>query len=348
MAWSLPALLRRARRGALATRSTRCRFAHRARASSRSTTSRSRRDPAFMGRKDRSVFRRVVPARRSRCDARPHGLRAHEARSRRALRRAAGSASSSPRTASIRRSPRARASATTSSSSGRSRRGRTSSRRSRPRTRSGSRSSSSGRRRIAALAAELRRRGARLEGYVETERLAELYRGAACLVQSSPLRGLRAPRARGDGVRDAGRRGARSRARGGRGRRGGVRRRGASSPTGSARRSPSATGSSRRGSSAPGAFSWRATAERTLAVYREILETMKVSAVVVSHGHAAELEQLAARARRPGRRDARHRERPGLGRRAAGRRARAREPAPAPALGERQPRHRRDARASTS
>jgi alpha-1,3-rhamnosyl/mannosyltransferase len=45
----------------------------------------------------------------------------------------------------------------------------------------------------AALADELRRRGARLEGYVETARLADLYRGAACLVQSSRFEGFGLP-----------------------------------------------------------------------------------------------------------------------------------------------------------
>jgi len=44
-----------------------------------------------------------------------------------------------------------------------------------------------------ALAAELRRRGARLEGYVEPKRLAELYRGAACLVQTSRYEGFGLP-----------------------------------------------------------------------------------------------------------------------------------------------------------
>ena len=44
-----------------------------------------------------------------------------------------------------------------------------------------------------ALAEELRRRGARLEGYVATERLAELYRGAACLVQASSYEGFGLP-----------------------------------------------------------------------------------------------------------------------------------------------------------
>ena len=44
-----------------------------------------------------------------------------------------------------------------------------------------------------ALAEELRQRGARLEGYVEPERLAELYRGAACLVQPSRFEGFGLP-----------------------------------------------------------------------------------------------------------------------------------------------------------
>ncbi len=44
-----------------------------------------------------------------------------------------------------------------------------------------------------ALADELRRRGARLVGYVEPERLAELYRNAACLVQPSRFEGFGLP-----------------------------------------------------------------------------------------------------------------------------------------------------------
>jgi glycosyltransferase involved in cell wall biosynthesis len=44
-----------------------------------------------------------------------------------------------------------------------------------------------------ALAGELRRRGARLLGYVTTERLADLYRGAVCLVQSSRYEGFGLP-----------------------------------------------------------------------------------------------------------------------------------------------------------
>ena len=43
------------------------------------------------------------------------------------------------------------------------------------------------------VAAELRAGGARLEGYVTVERLAELYRGAACLVQSSRYEGFGLP-----------------------------------------------------------------------------------------------------------------------------------------------------------
>jgi glycosyltransferase involved in cell wall biosynthesis len=42
-------------------------------------------------------------------------------------------------------------------------------------------------------AAQLREGGARLEGYVEVERLAELYRGAACLVQPSRYEGFGLP-----------------------------------------------------------------------------------------------------------------------------------------------------------
>jgi glycosyltransferase involved in cell wall biosynthesis len=44
-----------------------------------------------------------------------------------------------------------------------------------------------------ALAVELRRGGARVEGYVDTTRLVELYRGAACLVQASLHEGFGLP-----------------------------------------------------------------------------------------------------------------------------------------------------------
>jgi glycosyltransferase involved in cell wall biosynthesis len=122
-----------------------------------------------------------------------------------------------------------------------------------------------------ALADELRRRGARVEGYVETERLAELYRGAACLVQTSSFEGFGLPMIEAmasgtpvvavrepaleevaggaaivvdegslaDGIRDA-----------------------------LAQRERLAAAGLERAR----AFSWRASAERTLAVYREILD----------------------------------------------------------------------------
>jgi glycosyltransferase involved in cell wall biosynthesis len=44
-----------------------------------------------------------------------------------------------------------------------------------------------------ALAEELRRRGARVVGYVEPDRLAELYRNAACLIQPSRFEGFGLP-----------------------------------------------------------------------------------------------------------------------------------------------------------
>jgi glycosyltransferase involved in cell wall biosynthesis len=122
------------------------------------------------------------------------------------------------------------------------------------------------------LATELRRRGARVEGYVETERLAELYRGAACLLQTSRYEGFGLPvleamasgtpvvaihepalvevagdaalfveEARlADGIRQA-----------------------------IAERDRLARAGLERARS----FSWRTSAERTLAVYREILDT---------------------------------------------------------------------------
>ena len=122
------------------------------------------------------------------------------------------------------------------------------------------------------LAKELREQGARLEGHVEIARLAELYRGAACLVQASRFEGFGLPvleamasgtpvvavrepalqEVAGDaavfvdenGLADGIRKALRE------------------------RELLSAAGLERAR-----AFSWRATAERTLAVYREILGT---------------------------------------------------------------------------
>jgi len=121
-----------------------------------------------------------------------------------------------------------------------------------------------------ALARELRVRGARLQGHVEIERLAQLYRGAACLVQASRFEGFGLPvlEAMASGTPVVA-----------------VREPALEEVAGDAalfveesgladgiraaileRERLSAAGLERARS-----FSWRATAERTLAVYREIL-----------------------------------------------------------------------------
>jgi glycosyltransferase involved in cell wall biosynthesis len=120
------------------------------------------------------------------------------------------------------------------------------------------------------VVAELRRRGARLEGYVAIERLAELYRGAACLVQSSRFEGFGLPvveamasgtpvvavsdpalsEVAGDAAVVVGQEGLAD----------GIR-------TALAERERLVAAGLER----VRAFSWRATAERTLAVYLEVL-----------------------------------------------------------------------------
>jgi glycosyltransferase involved in cell wall biosynthesis len=123
-----------------------------------------------------------------------------------------------------------------------------------------------------ALAAELRSGGAWLEGFVPIDRLAELYRGAACLVQSSRFEGFGLPvvEAMASGtpvvaVDDPA-----------------LREVGASAAVlvaedGLAEGVRTALGERERlvaaGLERARAFSWRAAAERTLAVYREILGT---------------------------------------------------------------------------
>jgi glycosyltransferase involved in cell wall biosynthesis len=122
----------------------------------------------------------------------------------------------------------------------------------------------------ASLTAELRQRGARVEGYVETARLAELYRGAACLVQSSRYEGFGLPvvEAMASGtpvvaVADPALREVAGEA--------------AVFADGGDLASGIRTALAERdrlvaaGLERARAFSWRLTAERTLAVYREIL-----------------------------------------------------------------------------
>jgi glycosyltransferase involved in cell wall biosynthesis len=123
-----------------------------------------------------------------------------------------------------------------------------------------------------ALAAKLRAAGARLEGYVETDRLVELYRGAACLVQSSSYEGFGLPvveaMASGTPVVAVSEPALLEVAGGAAvvvdeaGLADGIR-------TALAERDRLVAAGLERAR----AFSWRETAERTLGVYREILET---------------------------------------------------------------------------
>ena len=122
-----------------------------------------------------------------------------------------------------------------------------------------------------ALATELRRSGAQVEGYVETERLAELYRRAACLVQASRYEGFGLPvlEAMASGTPVVA-----------------VREPALEEVAGDAAvfvdEDELADGIRRAiadrerlvaaGLERSRVFSWRATAERTLAVYREILD----------------------------------------------------------------------------
>ena len=140
-----------------------------------------------------------------------------------------------------------------------------------------------------ALATRARDAGADLRGYVAQEELAELYRGAACLVQASHFEGFGLPvlEAMASGtpvvaldepaLREVGGDAA-------------VFVEEAQLADGMRRALAEHDQLAAAGLERARAFSWRETAQRTLEVYREALG-VTVSAVVVSHGHARELER---------------------------------------------------------
>ena len=210
-----------------------------------------------MGRRDRLVFRRVVPRAARRGCPRADGLRANEARPRRAY----GLDARARRRDAERRRSRLRGRTATSA---------------RDETLQAPYALAVGaiqerKNQRAALAAareaglelvvvgptkdervadELRDGGARLEGYVSDGAARRALPRRGVPRPGLAPRGIRAAGGRGDGVGHAGRDGARPGARRGCGRRGGRRPRGRRSPTGSGGRSPSASGSPRPGSSA--------------------------------------------------------------------------------------------------
>ena len=299
------------------------------------------RDPTLMRSRDRAVFRRVVPRAVRRACARSHRLAALAGRPRRAYG-VHPSASWSPRTASTPPSTPARPRSTgTCSRWERSSRARTCSPPWPRLARWVSRSSSS----------------ARPETQGSPRSCGAAARGSRAMSRSSgwpsstaaPRASCRRPATRASGCRCS------RRWRAGR----------PSSPSASRRFSRSwamRPWSSSRGELADGirralaerdrlawaglerarAFSWRATAEATVRGVPRGVRAMSVSAVVVSHGHAAEVEQLLPAlvpqvdecvvvANLPGSAATRRRGR-----------ARDREPAAVSLRREHEPRHRRD------
>ena len=236
----------------------------------------------------------------------------------------------------------------TRSRSARSRPARTSGRRSPRRRRRGSSSSWSARRRTRRWPPSCEQGGARLEGYVThraTRRALPRRRVPRAAVS---LRGLRSPGRRGDGVRHPRRHRGRAGARRGRRRRGGRRRGERPRRRDRARRRRPRAAQCRRDRAGQGVQLARVRGGNR-ARLRRGAGSMRVSAIVVSHGHARRPRDAAAGARGAGRRARGGRERPRLRPGGdAGRRARDRERTAAVSRGEREPRNGCDDRRATS